>query len=32
MLPDDYIRTSEGYYIINGITFESLQAYFDYIS
>lgn len=32
MLPDDYIVTAEGYYIINGITFESLDAYFDYIS
>ena len=32
MLPDDYIVTAEGNYIINGITFESLDAYFDYIS
>lgn len=31
MLPDDYIITSEGYYIIDGITFETLDSYFDYI-
>ena len=30
MIPDDYERTPEGYYIIDGITFESLEAYFEY--
>ena len=32
MLPDNYIVTDEGYIIVDGITFEDLDAYFDYIS
>lgn len=32
MLPDNYEITKEGYYIINGITFESLNAYYDYMN
>lgn len=31
MIPDDYIVTEEGYIIVNGIAFEDLDAYFDYI-
>ena len=31
MIPDDYV-TDEGYITINGITFEDLDAYFDYIN
>ena len=32
MLPSDYIITSEGYLLINGVTFESIDAYYDYIA
>lgn len=31
MFPE-YIVNDEGYYIINDIQFESLEAYYDYIS
>lgn len=32
MIPDNYIVTDEGYIIIDGITFESFNAYYDYIN
>lgn len=31
MIPDDCIVTEEGYIIVNGVAFEDLDAYYDYI-
>lgn len=31
MVPDDCIVTEEGYIIVNGVAFEDLDAYYDYI-
>lgn len=32
MTPDDHIVTEESYIIVNGIIFEDLDAYYDYIN
>ena len=31
MIPDNYSITDEGYIVVDGIIFEDLDAYYDYI-